>query len=84
MGETEHTTGDEAAEQAEPAREPVAAGWRRVEIADETDPTQPKGRHEYQFGAEVDGVFVPAVTKTGNYIDHLVELGKQAAASDEG
>ena len=35
--------------------------------------------YDYQFGAKVDGVFVPFVTKSGGYIDHLVAAGKAAA-----
>jgi hypothetical protein len=38
--------------------------------------------YEYQFGAEVDGVFVPFVTKSGGYIDTLVQNAKAKAESE--
>jgi hypothetical protein len=34
----------------------------------------------YQLGAEIDGVFVPFVTKSGGYIDSQVERGKALQA----
>jgi hypothetical protein len=41
----------------------------------------------YEFGAEVDGTFVPFVTKAASYIEHLRDARKdnepaQAAAPD--
>jgi hypothetical protein len=32
--------------------------------------------YHYVLGGEIDGVFVPFVTKAAGYIDHLVETGK--------
>jgi hypothetical protein len=52
---------------------------RKVETADPEGATGDHTSYEYQFGAEIDGVFVPFVTKSGGYIDHLVAAGKDAA-----
>jgi hypothetical protein len=39
----------------------------------------------YVLGGEVDGVFIPFVTKAAGYIDHLVSTGKanEAKKSEE-
>lgn len=36
----------------------------------------------YQLGADIDGVFVPFVTKEGSYVDHLVKLGQAEQAAN--
>lgn len=38
---------------------------------------------EYQFGTEIDGVFIPFVSKSGGYIDHLVSQGQAAQAQEK-
>jgi hypothetical protein len=35
------------------------------------------------FGAKYDGVFVPALTKSQGYFEHLHERGKQDAENDQ-
>lgn len=34
---------------------------------------------DYEFGDEVDGVFIPIQRKTGSYVDALVKTGKDQA-----
>lgn len=55
--------------------------WRKVTIGDTSLEGTDQADYEYQFGAEIDGVFIPAVTKSGGYVDHLVALGKQDTAT---
>jgi hypothetical protein len=38
---------------------------------------------EYQLGDTIEGVWVPFVTKSGSYIDHLVALGKEAGKAEK-
>lgn len=61
-----------------------AAGWRKVETEAPDGASPDHVAYEYQFGAEIDGVFVPAVTKAGGYIDHLVSNAKARAENAEG
>lgn len=53
--------------------------WRKVETGtDENgEPT-----HEYQFGGEIDGVFVPAVTKSAGYIEHIHSIAQAQADAE--
>jgi hypothetical protein len=55
---------------------------RKVETEAPEGATGDHTAYEYQFGAEIDGVFVPFVTKNGGYIDHLVKAGKAKAEQD--
>ncbi len=58
---------------------------RKVPLGDLEGSTGDHTNYEYQFGAEIEGVFVPFVTKNGGYIDHLVAAGKakeESAKSD--
>jgi hypothetical protein len=50
--------------------------WRKVPTATLEGASADHTDYEYQFGAEIDGVFVPAVTKSGGYVDHLIARGK--------
>lgn len=62
----------------------MAAGWRKVDVVTgDGEPDHDPG-YEYQFGAEVDGVFVPAVTKSAGYIDALVQRAKDAEPKKNG
>lgn len=56
--------------------------WRKLELAPLEGATDDHTAYEYAFGAEIDGVFVPAVTKSGGYIDHLIATGKQQQADE--
>jgi hypothetical protein len=40
-------------------------------VGDDGEPT-----YEYQLGADVGGVFVPFVTKSAGYVEHLIERGR--------
>lgn len=51
--------------------------WRKVETDAPEGATADHTAYEWQFGGEIDGVFVPAVTKAGGYVDALVAAGKQ-------
>lgn len=61
-----------------------AAGWRKVEVAAPEGASEDHAAYEYQFGGEVDGVFIPAVTKSGGYIDALVANAKASADAENG
>jgi hypothetical protein len=37
----------------------------------------------YALGADIDGVFIPFLTKSGPYVDHLVEAAKAAAEAEK-
>jgi hypothetical protein len=60
------------------------AEWRKVENTVSDGPGQERTETSYVFGAEYDGVFVPALTKSQGYFEHLHERGKQDAESDQG
>lgn len=51
----------------------MAPSVRRVQTGENPDGSPIE---DVQFGAEVDGVFVPFVTKTAGYIDALVARGR--------
>jgi hypothetical protein len=55
--------------------------WRKVESTVSDGPGQDRTETSYVFGAEFDGVFVPAVTKASGYFEHLVQRGKDDAQS---
>lgn len=59
------------------------AEWRKVEDTVSDGPGQERTETSYQFGAEIEGVFVPAFTKSAGYIDHLVQRGKDAQERDQ-
>jgi len=56
--------------------------WRKVETAALEGATDEHTAYEYQFGGEIDGVFIAAVTKNGGYVDALVKAGKAAQEQD--
>lgn len=61
----------------------MSASVRRVQTGENPDGSPIE---DVQFGAEVDGVFVPFVTKTAGYIDALVARGRteqEAARANE-
>lgn len=58
------------------------AEWRKVEEEVSDGTSQTRTEVTYQFGAEIDGVFVPAFTKSGGYVDHLVEREKARQERD--
>jgi len=55
------------------------AEWRKVTNTIGETGTADREEDVYQFGAEIDGVFVPYGTKSAGYIDHLIanEKAKQ-------
>jgi hypothetical protein len=55
------------------------AEWRKVENTVSDGPGQDRTETSYQFGAEYDGVFVPAITKSQGYFEHLLDRGRQDA-----
>lgn len=66
--------------------------WRKVETVVHETGSGIEDRKEttYEFGAEIDGVFVAYGTKSAGYVEHLRDLAKAqqdeaqaAAASDE-
>jgi hypothetical protein len=57
--------------------------WRKVESTVSDGPGQDRTETSYVFGAEFDGVFVPAVTKASGYFEHLVQRGKDDAQSQQ-
>jgi hypothetical protein len=59
------------------------AEWRKVENTVSDGPGQERTETSYVFGAEYDGVFVPAVTKASGYFEHLVQRGKDDAERDQ-
>jgi hypothetical protein len=59
------------------------AEWRKVENTVSDGPGQDRTEVTYVFGAEYDGVFVPALTKASGYFDHLHERAKQDAESGQ-
>ena len=50
--------------------------WRKVETEAPEGASADHTAYEYQFGGEIDGVFVPAVTKAGGYVDAQIAAGK--------
>jgi hypothetical protein len=61
----------------------MGAEWRKVENTVSDGPGQERTETSYVFGAEYDGVFVPAVTKASGYFEHLVDRGKADAERDQ-
>jgi hypothetical protein len=59
------------------------AEWRKVENTVSDGPGQDRTETTYAFGAEYDGVFVPALTKSAGYFEHLLDRGKQDAENAE-
>jgi hypothetical protein len=59
------------------------AEWRKVENTVSDGPGQERTETTYVFGAEYDGVFVPALTKSAGYFEHLLEREKAAQESDQ-
>jgi hypothetical protein len=55
------------------------AEWRKVENTVSDGPGQERTEVTYVFGAEYDGTFVPALTKSQGYFEHLLERGQQDA-----
>jgi hypothetical protein len=55
------------------------AEWRKVENTVSDGPGQDRTEVSYVFGAEYDGVFVPAITKASGYFEHLLDRGRQDA-----
>jgi hypothetical protein len=58
------------------------AEWRKVENTVSDGPGQDRTETTYVFGAEYDGVFVPALTKSQGYFEHLLQRGKDDAEND--
>jgi hypothetical protein len=58
---------------------PTMAEWRKVENTVSDGPGQERTETSYVFGAEYDGVFVPAITKASGYFEHLLDRGRQDA-----
>jgi hypothetical protein len=58
---------------------------RKVQTGEDTDGNP---IYEYQFGASIEGGFVPFVTKSAGYVEHLAARDKaqqeQAQASEGG
>jgi hypothetical protein len=59
------------------------AEWRKVENTVSDGPGQERTETSYVFGAEYEGVFVPAVTKASGYFEHLVDRGRADAERDQ-
>jgi hypothetical protein len=57
--------------------------WRKVESTVSDGVGQDRTETSYVFGAEYDGVFVPAVTKSSGYFEHLVDRGRADAERDQ-
>jgi hypothetical protein len=57
------------------------AEWRKVENTVSDGPGQDRTETSYVFGAEYDGVFVPAITKSAGYFEHLLDRGRADAES---
>jgi hypothetical protein len=62
---------------------PTMAEWRKVENTVSDGPGQDRTETSYVFGAEYDGVFVPAITKASGYFEHLLDRGKQDAENTQ-
>jgi hypothetical protein len=62
---------------------PTMAEWRKVANTVSDGPGQDRTEVTYAFGAEYDGVFVPALTKSQGYFEHLLDRGKQDAEKAE-
>jgi hypothetical protein len=58
---------------------PTMAEWRRVENTVSDGPGQERTETSYVFGAEFEGVFVPAITKSAGYFEHLLDRGRADA-----
>lgn len=52
--------------------------WRKVTTTIGETGQPDRDEDTYVFGAQIDGVFVPAVTKQAGYIEHLIANGKAA------
>jgi hypothetical protein len=59
------------------------AEWRKVEATVSDGPGQERTETSYVFGAEFDGVFVPAITKSQGYFEHLLERGRADVQSQQ-
>jgi hypothetical protein len=59
------------------------AEWRKVENTVSDGPGQERTETSYVFGAEFDGVFVPALVKSAGYFEHLHDRGKQDAENSQ-
>jgi hypothetical protein len=60
------------------------AEWRKVENTVSDGPGQERTETSYQFGAEFEGVFVPAITKSAGYFEHLLDRGRADAQNAQG
>jgi hypothetical protein len=63
----------------------MTAEWRKVETQYSEEGHDDRVDVTYEFGAEIDGVWVAAVTKNGGYIDHRLSVAKaeqEQAAKD--
>jgi hypothetical protein len=59
------------------------AEWRKVENTVSDGPGQDRTEVTYVFGAEYDGVFVPALTKSAGYFEHLLDRERENAQNDQ-
>jgi len=59
--------------------------WKKIEVTygETGSGVSDRVETEYQFGDEIDGVWVPAVTKASGYIEHLIEREKAAQAANQ-
>lgn len=55
---------------------------RRVSTVIGETGTEDRTEETYQLGATIDGGFVPFVTKSAGYIDHLAENDRQRQEQD--
>jgi hypothetical protein len=62
---------------------PTMAEWRKVENTVSDGPGQERTETSYVFGAEFDGVFVPAITKSQGYFEHLLDRGRAEQQSQQ-
>ena len=54
----------------------MTAVVRQIAVDPPEGATSDHTPYEYQLGAEIEGVWVPFVTKAGGYIDSLVSSGQ--------
>jgi hypothetical protein len=52
--------------------------WRKVTNTVHETGMADRDEDTYEFGAEIDGVFVAAVTKSAGYIEHVRARNEQA------
>lgn len=59
--------------------------WRKVTrtVGETGAGVENREETEYQFGDEIDGVFVPYGTKSAGYIEHLIQREKDYQESQK-